>query len=276
MGLYINTNVASIAAQRNLGNTQSQMSKSMTRLSTGMRINRAADDSTGLAMSEKMKGEIRSLGQAKRNANDGISLLQTAEGGLETMGDTLIRLRELAVGAGNGTLTDTQRLSSHQEFTSLVSEINRVAGVTEFGGISLLDGSASLNFQVGIDNGGDNVIAISIADSTSSGLATTDLASLSVSTAAKAGTSLASLDEAIATVTTTRATIGSSHNRLMSTVSNLESTIENLSAANSRIREVDVASEAAELTRTQILMQAGVSVLAQANQAPQYALSLIG
>ena len=275
MGLYINTNVPSLVAQRNLGNSQKAQAKAMERLSTGMRINRASDDSTGLAMSEKFKAEIRSLGQAKRNAGDGISMLQTAESSLETVGDTLIRLRELAVGAANGTLTDTQRLSSHQEFKALRAEIDRVAGVTKFAEITLLDGSANVNFQVGKDSGGNNVINVTIADSQTTNIGG-DISTLSVSTAAKAGTALAALDTAISDVTTTRATIGAGHNRLMSAISNLESTIENLSAANSSIREIDVASETAELTRTQILMQAGVSVLAQANQSPQMALSLIG
>ena len=275
MGLYINTNVPSLVAQRNLGNSQKAQAKAMERLSTGMRINRASDDSTGLAMSEKFKAEIRSLGQAKRNAGDGISMLQTAESALETVGDTLIRLRELAVGAANGTLTDTQRLSSHQEFTALRAEIDRVAGVTKFAGITLLDGSANVDFQVGKDSGGNNVINVTIADAQTTALGG-DISTLSVSTAAKAGTTLAALDTAISDVTSSRATIGAGHNRLMSAITNLETTIENLSAANSAIREIDVASETAELTRTQILMQAGVSVLAQANQAPQMALSLIG
>ena len=275
MGLYINTNVSSLVAQRNLGNSQRAQSKAMERLSTGMRINRAGDDSTGLAMSEKFKAEIRSLSQAKRNAGDGISMLQTAESSLETVGDTLIRLRELAVGSANGTLTDTQRLSSHQEFTALRAEIDRVAGVTKFAEITLLDGSANVNFQVGKDSGGDNVINVTIADAQTTAIGG-DISTLSVSTAAKAGTSLAALDTAISDITTSRATIGAGHNRLMSAITNLETTIENLSAANSAIREIDVASETAELTRTQILMQAGVSVLAQANQAPQMALSLIG
>ena len=275
MGLYINTNVPSLVAQRNLGNSQKAQAKAMERLSTGMRINRASDDSTGLAMSEKFKAEIRSLGQAKRNAGDGISMLQTAESSLETVGDTLIRLRELAVGAANGTLTDTQRLSSHQEFKALRAEIDRVAGVTKFAGITLLDGSANVDLQVGKDSGGDNVINVTIADSQTTAIGG-DISTLSVSTAAKAGASLTSLDTAISDVTTNRATIGAGHNRLMSAITNLETTIENLSAANSAIREIDVASETAELTRTQILMQAGVSVLAQANQSPQMALSLIG
>ena len=276
MSLFINTNVSSLTAQRNLGKTQKSLSKSMARLSTGLRINRASDDSTGLAMSEKFKAEIRSLTQAKRNASDGVSMLQTAESALDTVGDTLIRLRELAVGAANGTLTDTQRLSSHQEFTSLREEIDRIAGVTEFAGITLLDGSAaSVSFQVGADSGGNNTIAVGIADSQVANLGG-DISTLSVSTSAKAGLALAALDQAISDVTTNRGSIGAGHNRLLSTITNLETTIENLAAANSSIREVDIAVETAELTRTQILMQAGVSVLAQANQSPQHALSLIG
>ena len=275
MGIYINTNVPSLVAQRNLGNSQRAQSKSMERLSTGMRINRAADDSTGLAMSEKLKAEIRSLGQAKRNASDGISLLQTAESAMETIGDTLIRLRELAVGAANGTLTDTQRASAHQEFTSIMGEIDRIAGVSQFAGIALLDGTADVDFQVGKDSGGDNVINITIADLRTTSLGG-DISVLSVSTAAKASSSLATLDTAISDLTSNRAIIGVGHNQLSSAITNLETSIENLSSAKSTILETDVAQETAELTRTQILMQAGVSVLAQANQAPQMALSLIG
>ena len=275
MSFYINTNISSLSAQRNLNKNQQALFLSMERLSTGSRINRAADDSTGLAMSEKFIAEIRSFEQAKRNAGDGISLLQTAESAMETIGDTLIRLRELAVGAANGTLTNTQRSSAHQEFTALIGEIDRIAGVTNFSGISLLDGSANVDFQVGAYSTANDIINIVIADTRSTSLGG-DISVLSVSTAANASSALAVLDLAISDLTSNRSSVGSAHSQLTSAISNLSTTIENLSAANSAIRETDVAKETAELTRAQILMQAGVSVLTQANQAPQMALSLIG
>ena len=276
MALYINTNVSSITAQKNFGRTQQSLNQSMLRLSTGMRINRAADDAAGLAISEGMKAEIRSMGQAKRNANDGISLLQTAEGSLDQQGQNLIRMRELAVQSANGTLSDAQRVSVNDEFEALTEEINRIANVTEFSGHMLLDGTYSdIDFQVGIDGDGNSRVSLTINQSTSDA-AGLDIDSLSVSTAAGAQGALATIDTAIDHVTNNRSEIGAQHNQLMSAVSNLETTIENLSAANSRIREVDFATETAELTRTQILMQAGVSILAQANMSPQYALSLLG
>ena len=275
MALFINTNISSLVAQKNFGRTQESLNRSMVRLSTGMRINRAADDAAGLAISEGMKAEIRSMSQAKRNSNDGISLLQTAEGSLDQVGANLIRMRELAVQAANGTLSDEQRGSVNTEFRALIDEIDRIAQTTEFSGISLLNGdlSGGLDFQVGIDGDGNSQISVFIQDTQRGAMG---IDNLSVGTAGDAQGALDTIDGAIDMVTSNRSEIGASHNQLMSAISNLETTIENLSAANSRIREVDFAAETAELTRTQILMQAGVSVLAQANMAPQYALSLLG
>ena len=274
MALYINTNVSSIVAQKHFGRTQGAMNQAMVRLSTGMRINRAADDAAGLAISEGMKAEIRSMAQAKRNANDGVSLLQTAEGSLEQIGANLIRMRELAVQSANGTLNDGQRVSVNEEFQALINEIDRIAEVTEFAGHALLDGTYSdIDFQVGIDGDVNSRISLTINNSQDTALG---IDSLSTSTVAASRTALAAIDTAIDSVTANRSEIGASHNQLTSAMSNLETTIENLSAANSRIREVDFASETAELTRAQILMQAGVSILAQANMSPQYALSLLG
>jgi flagellin len=272
MAITVNTNVSSINAQRNLAKTGSALASSFERLSSGLRINRAGDDAAGLAISEDMKAQVRSMSQAERNANDGISLLQTAEGALGEVGGILGRMRELATQSANGTLDATQRGYVQEEFTALSEEIDRIGAVTEFNGTALLDGSANVDLQVGINNTANDRINVSIAamDTTGLGLAAAD-----VSTAGGAQTAIDSIDAAIDTVSGQRASIGAVGNRLQVTVSNLSSARENLSAANSRIRDVDVASETAELTRSNILQQAGVSILAQANQAPSLALSLL-
>ena len=279
MALYINTNISSITARKHLNRTQQAMNRSMERLSTGMRINRAADDASGLALSDHLRADITCLNQARRNANDGISLLQTAEGALEEISTNLIRIRELAVQAANGVLSDDRRNYIHQEFTALISDIERIADVTEFADIGLINGGAAagVDFQIGINATADSQITATIQDMRPDQLGTTSLLSnQSVSTMAAALDSLAVIDEAIETVVATRSDIGAVTNQLSSAIANLETSVENLSAANTRIREVDVAAETAELTRVQILMQAGVSVLAQANSSPQYALALLG
>ena len=281
MALNVNTNVTSIIAQRNLNRTQSMQQKSLERLSTGMRINSAADDSAGLAISTKFKSQLRSMDQAQRNANDGISLIQTAEGALDQMGDILGRARELAVQSSNGTLTTSDRSFIDSEFRSLVNEMDRIVSTTEFNGRKLLNGSASagVSFQIGINNTANDRITVSITNvgTKKIGTSTTNsLFSQSLSTASKAQASLSVIDDAISDLSTVRAKLGSAQNRLDVSIENLGSGIENLSAANARIRDVDVAKETAALTRGQILSQAGISVLAQANQAPQAALSLIG
>ena len=272
MALYLNTNVSSIIAQKNFGRTQQSYNQSMLRLSTGQRINHAADDAAGLAISEGLKADLRSMAQAQRNANDGISLLQTAEGALEQVGENLIRMRELAVQAANGSLSDSDRSSIHEEFTALADEIDRIATSTEFSDNDLLEGSGSFSFQIGIDGGAENQISIDIDDTQATALG---IDTLSVSTAANAQNALDDLDTAIESVSGNRGDIGAVHNQLTSAVANLETGIENLTAANSRIRDVDFASETAEMTKLQILMQASVAVLAQANTSPQYALSLL-
>ncbi|MCP4679844.1 MAG: flagellin FliC [Deltaproteobacteria bacterium] len=279
MGLVINTNVGAINAQRNLGRTQSSLSTSMARLSSGMRITAAKDDAAGLAISEKLRGQIRGLAQAERNANDGISMVQTAEGALNEVGGALIRMRELAVQASTGTLGDTERDYLEDEFLALVSEIDRIAAVTEFNGTQLLDGTAStgVSFQVGLDNVVADTITASIGNTYASQLGTTGaIDDQHISTAALAKTSLAVIDAAIGDISNVRGDLGAVQNRLSITVNNLATQRENLSAANSRIRDVDVATETVSMTRSQILMQAGVAVLAQANQMPAMALSLIG
>lgn len=276
MAITLQTNVASFNAQRNVGRTERGLGTAMGRLSSGLRINQAADDAAGLAISEKLRSQVRSLGQAQRNANDGISMLQTAEGALNEASDMLIRMRELAVQAANGTLGSSERSSLNDEFSALRSEIDRIANVTEFNGTSLIDGSLStgVTFQVGAENSSNDQITVSVLASDPGTLGVTS--SVSVSTVTGARNAMSLLDSAISSVTTRRGDIGAAQNRLYSTINNLASTQENLSAANSRIRDTDVAAESASLARHQILMQAGVSMLAQANQLPGMALSLIG
>jgi flagellin len=280
MAVVIYSNVASLNAQRNLEKTQTYLSRSMQRLSSGLRINSAADDAAGLAISESLRAQIRSLQQASRNANDGVSMLQTAEGALNEVSAILTRMRELAVQSANGTLSASQRTSLHAEFAQLRSEIDRIGDATKFNGTVLLDGSlaSGVTFQVGLDSSASSKLTVSVANAKSANLGSGTGAMLSdqsITTASAAQTALAVIDAAIDDVSSIRGGIGAAMNRLSSTVANLATAVENLSAANSRIRDVDVAEETAQLTRSQILMQAGVSVLAQANQAPATALSLL-
>jgi flagellin len=261
-------------ATSNLGASSAALSKSMSRLSSGLRIMSAADDAAGLAISEDFKANIRSLQQARRNANDGVSLIQTADGSLKEVGGLLTRMRELAVQARNGTLNATQRGFLHDEFGELRSEINRIVNTTEFNGVDLLDGdqAGGLAFQVGVNTTANDRLTVSIATSNASALG---INASTISTTAGADTAITALDTAIERVSTRRAGLGAMQNRLSTTMSNLETYAANLSAANSRIVDVDVAAETAELTKSQILVQAGVSMLAQANQGPSIALSLL-
>jgi flagellin len=272
--LSIITNSESLNAQKNLSRTQKTLAGNFGRLSSGLRINQASDDAAGLAISEKLKSQIRSLAQAERNTNDGISLLQTAEGAMNEVSGILTRMRELAMQSANGTLGTDERGFLNDEFATLRDEIDRVATTTEFNGINLLDGTASsLVFQVGINSGSGDQISIAIGDIHASALNGLDVSDITSQAGATA--SLAVLDGAITALSGVRADVGTVQNRLNITVANLQSARENLSAANSRIRDVDVATESAELTRNNILMQAGVSVLAQSNQMPAIALSLL-
>ncbi len=277
MGLRINTNVASLNAQRNLFNTGQMLSKNLEKLSSGLRINRAGDDAAGLAISESLKSDIRALQQASRNASDGISMVQTAEGSLNEVSGIAIRLRELAEQAANGTIGASERGFLDSEFQALTSEITRITQTTEFNGTQLLDGTGgTVDIQVGTGAGVTNQIALNFGtnvNATSLGL---NDESLTGATTANAKAALTAIDTALNTISQTRANFGAVQNRLESTVRNIGVTVENLSAANSRIRDVDVASEAASMTSNQILQQAGISVLAQANFAPQAALSLLG
>ena len=274
MGLRVNTNVASLNAQRNLSNVNDQLAVNFRRLSTGLRIATAADDAAGLAISERLRAQVRSLDQAKRNSNDGISLIQTAEGSLNESSAILVRLRELAIQASNGTVSGTDKDTLNTEFGTLVGELNRIGAATAFNGIKLLDGSAStINFQVGLGtNTSIDQIQITLSPALSTSLS---LASLDIGSQGSTSLALTNVDLAINAVSALRGRLGAAQNRLTSTVNNLASTVENLSAAESRIRDVDVAYETAQLTRNQILQQASISILSQANSQPQSALSLL-
>ncbi|MCB9880481.1 MAG: flagellin FliC [Planctomycetes bacterium] len=274
MGLRVNTNVASINAQRNLESVTGRLGTNYRRLSTGLRITTAADDAAGLAISERLRSQVRSLSQSKRNANDGISLVQTAEGALNESNSILIRMRELAIQASNGTVSPKDKTTLNEEFTQLRSEIERIAKSTEFNSVKLLDGSASeTTFQVGFGTtSGVDTVGISLTPALATSLS---LDGLSI-TGSNAAAAISAIDNAIDKVSSQRGSFGAVQNRLSSTINNLGVQIENLSAAESRIRDVDVADETAQLTRNSILQQAATSILAQANVAPQSALSLLG
>lgn len=281
MAMSIVTNVQSINAQRNVAKTGKAFQSTLNQLSSGLRINRAGDDAAGLAISENLKAQTRSLGQAERNANDGISVLQTAEGGMAEIGDMLGRMRELAMQSATGTISNTERTFINQEFTALRTEIDRIANTVEFNGTKLLNsGATALEFQVGMRNTANDRISITIDDMRSTALNSggggTALSAAALDSAANAQTAIGIIDGALADVAEGRAEIGATENRLQVTISNLGTARENLSAANSRIRDADIAQATAELTRNNILQQAGVSVLAQANAVPQLALSLLG
>lgn len=276
MGLRINTNVASINAQRNLMGTKLGLDKSLEKLSSGYRINRAGDDAAGLAISENLKAQIRGLKQASRNAQDGISLVQVAEGGLNEISSIMIRLRELAVQAASDTVGQTERQFLNVEYDQLISEIERIADGAEFNRTPLLNGTGAVfDVQVGTRND-PNIDRITFdASKADANVAALGINLTSVADQASAQNSLAALDSAIVSVSAMRADFGALQNRLQSTVNNLAVSHENLSAANSRIRDVDVAEETAELTRNNIMLQAGTSVLAQANQSANSALTLL-
>ncbi len=276
MGLRINTNTASINAQRNLMGTKLGLDRSLERLSSGYRINRAGDDAAGLAISENLKAQIRGLKQASRNAQDGVSLVQVAEGGLNEVSSIMIRLRELAVQAASDTIGPVERQFLNVEYDQLVSEVDRIADSTEFNGTQLLSGTGSiLDFQVGTRND-PNIDRLSFdASKSDANTAALGINLTSVADKASAQNSLAAIDSAIISVSAMRADFGAIQNRLQSTISNIAVSVENMSAANSRIRDVDVAEETAEMTRNNILLQAGTSVLAQANQSSNTALELL-
>jgi flagellin len=276
MAISVVTNVTSLRAQSNLNKTTQAMAGHIEKLSSGLRINKAGDDAAGSAISSQLTAQEQGLKQANRNANDGVSLIQTAEGALNEMTGMVQRMRELAVQASNeGTMDATERGYLDQEFQLLESELDRVVNVTEYNGQKLVDGSVStgVSFQVGMNNTGNDRISISISNSGSTSLGINDELLTSSTGAQKA---IAALDTALQTINTSRGTLGATQNRLEATMSNLSIMHENTASANSRIKDVDVAEESAAFTRSQILSQAGTSMLAQANSLPQSALSLIG
>jgi flagellin len=264
MGLMINTNIEAYDAHRNLVNTENQLSKSMQRLSSGLRINSAADDAAGLAISQKLTGQVNGLAQAQRNAQDGVSMVQTAEGSLNQVHAMLQRIRELAVQYGNGTLAASDQAAIQSEVNQLESEIDRLGTTAQFNGIALFSGGTTISFQVGAN---DNEVI---------GVDTQSMSVLVGTISLGTSTTLSTIDSYINAVSAQRATFGAVQNRLQYTMDNLSTYQENLSASLSRIRDVDMASEMVNFSKEQILQQAGTSMLAQANSAPQAVLKLLG
>ena len=285
MAIRIFNNIASLNSQRILGNNNDRLSQSVERISSGLRINRASDDAAGLAISEGLRSDIRALRQAVRNSNDGISLVNITEGALNEQGSMLIRLRELASQAATGTTGSTERATIQLEFNSLRNEIDRITATTEFNGQKLIDGSLSSSIastsqvfiQVGIDNSVNSRInlneQINLKAVTASALS---IDTLSVTTSTAALSALDSISNAISSVTATRGQVGAVQNRLIRSISNLSISVENLSAADSQIRDADIAEEVALLTRNQILVQASTAMVGQANLIPQSVLQLLG
>ena len=274
------TNTWSLNAQNSLYQSERTLSTAMERLGSGLRVNSAKDDAAGLAIATGMSSQVRGMNVAIRNANDGISMSQTAESALGSIGDTLQRMRELAVQAANGTYNSGDRANLDTEFQELANEISRVIDNTEFNGIDILAGGASgasgggIDFQIGANTEADNQINIQIADQHSAG-GLTSLGTATVSTAGAATSAMTTIDNALDSITSTRAELGAAQNRLDATIDNLNSSIENQEAAKSRIMDADFAKETARLSQAQVLQQAGTSMLAQANQAPQAVLSLL-
>ena len=280
MALRINYNLAASVAQRSLASSQDNYATQAQRLSTGLRINKASDDGAGMAVSERLKNQVRGLNQAARNAQDGISLIQTAEGAMSETHNILARMRELAVQAANDTITNTDRTNLNTEFTSLLAEIDRIANSTQFNGVAILTGgSTAMKLQIGAntDSGGDNVFTLNVtpAGSFYASVLSPTMSDMGVTTQSIANLAISSLDYAINKVSSARTQIGSMQSRLESATRTLGVASENAAAANSRIADADIAASMSELVRAQILQQAGVSVLAQANQAPSLVLQLL-
>lgn len=274
--MRIQHNINALNSLRQLGTNNTNTGKNLEKLSSGYRINRAGDDAAGLAISEKMRGQIRGLEQAQNNANDGISLIQTAEGGLNETHAILQRMRELAVQSSNGTYDEeNDRANLQLEVKALISEVDRIANSTKFNGTSLLDGqltTSALTLQIGANDSAHEKVTLKVADMTSSGLS---IGSLSISTLSAAQGAISTIDAAINSVSSERANLGALQNRLEHTINNLGVTTENLTAAESRIRDVDMAKEMMQYTKNNILTQAAQAMLAQANQQPQGVLQLL-
>lgn len=276
MAMSIRTNISSLNAQRNLYSTQNQMDSSLSRLSSGFRITKAGDDAAGLGISTKLESQIRSYSQAVRNANDGLSVIQSTEAALNEQANVLTRLRELAMQSASDGVGNSERTYIDRESTALVSELERIAQVAEYNGTKLLNGAAAtLDFQVGVYATSNDAISFTGLNATtgSTGLA---ISGIGLASKGSALAALASIDYALSQVSDKRATLGANGNRFQSAIANIQAFSESLSAANSRIKDVDVAEETSRMSRSQILLQAGVSVLAQANQMPQMALKLLG
>ncbi len=285
MALIVNTNIASLNAQRNLSNSNAALGLSLQRLSSGLRVNSAKDDAAGLAVAESITSGVRGNTQAIRNANDGISVGQTAEGALGQIANNLQRIREIAVQASNGSISDTNRSQLQKEVDQLTQEISRIVQTTEFNGTKLLSGASTITFQIGYSGSKDNQVSIDTTNlaqvaagsagmnSYSAGLTATG--TINVTTSAGASAALSKLDFDIAQVANLRSTYGAVQNRFEAVIANLQNYVENLSASKSRIMDTDFAAESAQLTRNQILQQAGTAILAQANTVPQSALTLL-
>jgi len=274
MALFVNTNVSALNAQRQLINSGKNLDVSFQRLSSGFRINSAADDAAGLQISNRLTSQIQGLDQAIRNANDGISLSQVAEGAMDEITTALQRIRVLSVQSQNGINSSGDRLALQKEVSALKTEISRIATTTQFGGVKLLDGKYSSTFLVGANAGQNISVNISRAGG-GYGTSGLNLSNLSISTLAGASAALTSIDSAITIIDSKRADLGAIQNRFQATIRNLSNIVENVSSARSRIKDTDFAKETAELTRSQILQQASTTILSQANQRPQSALSLL-
>ncbi len=282
MALRINYNLAASVAQRSLGVSQDNYARNANRLATGLRINSAADDGAGMAVSERLKNQVRGLNQAARNAQDGISLIQTAEGAMSETHGLLARMRELAVQAANDTINNTDRLNLRTEFTSLYVEIDRIANATQFNGVAVLTGgSIAVNLQIGANKNdssvNDNIFVLNVtpAGSFFASILSPTMTDMGVTSQSVANLAISTLDYAINAVSTARTSVGSMQTRLESVTRTLNVASENAAAANSRIADADIALSMSELVRAQILQQAGISVLAQANQAPSLVLQLL-
>lgn len=277
MGLRINTNTSALNAQRTMMQTRNALDKSLERLASGSRINHAGDDAAGLAISENLRAQIRGMRQAKRNAQDGVSLIQVSEGGLNEISNILIRLRELAIQAASDTIGDTERQFTDREYQAMKQEVDRISNVTQFNGTPLLNGKAGIfEIQVGTQNNPILDRVVYNGERSDASLDALKLGGESVATKQGAQLSLAVIDDGLVRVNSIRADLGALQNRLQSTISNLAIADENLSAANSRIRDTDFAEEVSEMTKNNILMQAGISVLGQANQTNAAATKLLG
>ncbi|GAA6185369.1 MULTISPECIES: flagellin [Alteromonadaceae] len=274
MGLYVNTNVSSLNAQRQLFDSSNRLGTSFERLSSGFRINRAADDAAGLQITDRLTTQVQGLNQAVRNANDAISLAQTAEGALGEVTNSLQRIRTLAVQSQNGINTSADRLALQKEVSALKTEISRIAQTSQFAGVDILDGAFSAAFLVGANGG--QTISVNLSRTSGFGASGLGIAATSVASIESASAALTEITAAISTVGAVRADLGALQNRFQSTIRNLSNISENVAGARSRIRDTDFATETAELTRNQIIQQASLTVLSQANQRPQSALQLLG